>query len=367
MIGHHVFASLSGIFLSGLLLVDTPGPASSVSDERDGRRQGPLSVSLDGRSLRFGDRFSLTFQRTLRIPDDGKQYPLPPGLGAFPIYRVEDYPRTLPTGWKRSNAFFIPMYQREALWISFHGARWKPNAVKIGIGEVNALDGEAWNRKLVRHPQNYLVAPQQPWIDGIKAGEGVIRQFVAMPLGSGYTVEGQLTGKEKVGGIQIAVFDPKPGRFPDHPPIVFQDRMCMSSAAPMAKAESAEMGLAAGGTMQQKIYPDEFGADTWDAAAFGEATVYIVNSEMFREITGLEAPETPVTAKQYTEHGYPWFALYDERKPDIAATRKLKGVKGIGQVDADLRKPKDPADSTIIVPWDQVVRIPVWRYWWWGW
>ena len=144
-------------------------------------------------------------------------------------------------------------------------------------------------------------------------------------------------------------------------------------AAPMQKSESAEMGLAAGGTMHQKIYSDEFGVETWDAGAFGQATVYIVNSEMFTDITGLPAPETPVTAKQYTSYGYPWFALYDERKPDIAATRKLKGVKGIAQMDSTLRQPKDPADSSIVIPWDQVVHIsgwrhwPGWRHWWWGW
>ena len=34
------------------------------------------------------------FQRTLRIPDDGRDYPLPPGLGEFPmrhIYECLDY------------------------------------------------------------------------------------------------------------------------------------------------------------------------------------------------------------------------------------------------------------------------------------
>ena len=27
---------------------------------------------------------TIGFQRTLRIPDDNRDYPLPPGLGAFP-------------------------------------------------------------------------------------------------------------------------------------------------------------------------------------------------------------------------------------------------------------------------------------------
>ena len=32
----------------------------------------------------------ISFQRTLRIPDDGRDYPLPPGLGCFPLRHVDD-------------------------------------------------------------------------------------------------------------------------------------------------------------------------------------------------------------------------------------------------------------------------------------
>ena len=34
-----------------------------------------------------------------------------------------------------------------------------------------------------------------------------------MPLGMGYTVEGQITGKEKFGYRQIIVYEPKLGKF----------------------------------------------------------------------------------------------------------------------------------------------------------
>ena len=34
---------------------------------------------------------SVDIQRTLRIPDDGRDYPLPPGLGAFPLRHVDDF------------------------------------------------------------------------------------------------------------------------------------------------------------------------------------------------------------------------------------------------------------------------------------
>ena len=35
-------------------------------------------------------KVSISFQRTLRIPDDGDDYPLPPSLGEFPMAHVDD-------------------------------------------------------------------------------------------------------------------------------------------------------------------------------------------------------------------------------------------------------------------------------------
>lgn len=43
---------------------------------------------------------TVEFQRTLRIPETGL-HPLPPGLGRFPLRRVEDYPGTAPADRRR--------------------------------------------------------------------------------------------------------------------------------------------------------------------------------------------------------------------------------------------------------------------------
>ena len=175
-------------------------------------------VAIGADRIQVGPRFAVSFHRTLRIPDDGRDYPLPPGLGTFPIRKVADFLDRVPDAWRRTGGAFIAMYQREALWLGFHGAAWKPNAVKVAIGGVNALTGEPDGAELRGDPQNYLVAPLQPWLDGIKTGAGSVRQFVAMPLGLGYTVEAALTGDERRGGLQLTVFEPRPGRFPDAPP-----------------------------------------------------------------------------------------------------------------------------------------------------
>jgi hypothetical protein len=46
--------------------------------------------------VRIGSHFGVSSQRTLRIPDDGNTYPLPPGLGRFPLRRVADHAGSVP-------------------------------------------------------------------------------------------------------------------------------------------------------------------------------------------------------------------------------------------------------------------------------
>jgi hypothetical protein len=72
------------------------------------------------------------------------------------------------------------------------------------------------------------VIPEQPWLDGIADSAGTVRQFVAMPFGSGHSVEHQVTGKDSVGSIQFEItpYAPRPGTCnyyrertpPQHPP-----------------------------------------------------------------------------------------------------------------------------------------------------
>ncbi len=61
-----------------------------------------------------------------------------------------------------------------------------------------------------------MVCPDQPWLDGCNIGGGVIRQFVAMPLGEGYGLGADTARGE--GGLDIIAFEPLPGHFPDAAP-----------------------------------------------------------------------------------------------------------------------------------------------------
>jgi hypothetical protein len=314
-----------------------------------------VNVIVEADRIRVGDRFSVTFQRTLRVPEDGRVYPLPPGLGRLPVHRARDYRERVPELWWRRDDIFIPIHQREALWLALGAAAWKPNAVKIAVGRINALTGQPWDERLREDPQDYIVCPDQPWLDGINAGQGEIRQFVAMPLGSGYTVEGQVTGEERYGGLQILVFEPKPGEFPDQPPE--EERLGPVTEAAPPKRTAEVMGLSAGGRIRQKIYPDPYGIDTWDQENTGSVFVHLVNEEQHRDLTGVEPPPSPVSARTYTEWGLPWFELYDEHRGSIPSSDVLANVKSVLDRDAEVGEPSTAADASADVPKAQVKTI----------
>ena len=151
-------------------------------------------------------RFSIDFQRTLRIPDSDETYPLPPGLGSFPLRHAEDHKDKLPAQTTSRGGVILPVWQAEAMWLNFSNEGPGrdldfPVAIKVAAGKINAVTGEAWRTGLHRDPQDYMVSPEQPWLDGFAIEKGVIRQFVAMPLGDGYSVEEQVTGEAEWGGI----------------------------------------------------------------------------------------------------------------------------------------------------------------------
>ena len=117
------------------------------------------------------------------------------------------------------------------------------------------------------------------------------------------------------------------------------------------------MGLGAGGRMKQEIYPDEHGVDTWSLRNTGRVFVHIVNSMMYREITGKEPPTTPISARMYTEYGLPWFDLYDESKGDLVPSKTLQGVKSVKEMDKEKGFQPQQDDGPIEVPDEKIITL----------
>ena len=287
----------------------------------------------------------ISFQRTLRLPDDGREWPLPPGLGRFPLRTVASLGERAPDAMRERGGIALPIHQAEALWISFDAPEWRPMAVKVGAGMVNAIDAGPLDAKIRARRHDYLVTPPQPWLDGFKTGKDTISQFVAMPLGRGVTVEAQLTGGESIGGLQLLVAGPVPGAFRTTPPSMHRYGALMSEAMPMMVAEMAmpAMGLGAGGRMTQKVYPDEHGAKTWDAKRAARIWVHLVPAHLWAALTGEPTPPTPVDRAAYDRAGLPWFALYDEPLDDVPVDPRWAGVKTVHALTGD-----DPDGTTAV-------------------
>ena len=263
------------------------------------------------------------FQRTLRIPDDNRDYPLPPGLGRFPLEHVDDYADGAPQSWQRHGGVFLPMYQAEAMWISFEASY--PMAVKVAAGKINALTGDEWKNEISRSPQDYLVVPDQPWLDGFCVRQGIVRQFVAMPLGEGYTAEEQLTDAAEHGGLQIVVYPVKAAVYDER-----RSRIQVSHPnIDAAMLAPPQMGLAPGGLMRQEVYEDEYGFDAWDTSVRSRCFVHIVNSVQYVAVCGVEPPSRPPTATEYTSSGLPWFEYYGGDLTALGGPEKLAGLDSI--------------------------------------
>jgi hypothetical protein len=271
------------------------------------------------------------FQRTLRIPDDDSDYPLPPGLGRFPLRHVDDHAARLPSSWLRRGGAMLPMYQSEAMWLNFRSPHGYPFAVKVGTGKINAVTGDAWADRLRRRPQDYLSIPEQPWLDGYCVEEGVIRQFVAMPLGAGYSVEEQLTGAAEHGGVQLLVHPLKREAYrPPRPYLAdFDGVMSMQVCA---SAPPMDMGLAPGGRMRQEIYDDPQRFSDWDTSHRGRCFIHLANALVWRAVTGQQPPTVPPTAEEYTRAGLPWFEYYGADAGALVGGRRFAGMKSVHQL-----------------------------------
>jgi hypothetical protein len=81
----------------------------------------PVEINLHAAKSGFPDTikvkacgrnaFEMSFMRTVRVPDNGKTYKLPPGLGRFPLFNVEAFSSRLPPEIAKKGGIFFPIYR----------------------------------------------------------------------------------------------------------------------------------------------------------------------------------------------------------------------------------------------------------------
>ncbi|UPK96447.1 hypothetical protein LCI18_007382 [Fusarium solani-melongenae] len=317
------------------------------------------------------DDLEITFHRTFRVPDNFDKSKLPPSLGQFPLFNVGEHATKLPSVMAQKGGLFFPMFQREAMWISFSSQ--KKYAVKIYSGNVNVISGEPavetastslHRRNLLKEGktiQDYIVVPYQDWLDGFAVGPGVVRQFVAMPIRTGYSVESQVTGNDTVGGLQFEITrlgrhtrgdDDSESKGPllniklvsreagttigdyegiqDGDSIECHESLRGGGGGKMPTYLEPEMNLAAGGLIKQGVV--ELPQRDYQKTNTITFNVQILNSAAFQQVTGNPPPPSPVSAETYAKSGYPFFSVFEE-PTNVAGD--FFAVRSIGQLNGD--------------------------------
>ena len=287
--------------------------------------------------------FTVQLMKTIRVRNDGKTHGLPPSLGHFSFFMHEG---------KR----IVPIGNEEALWFSFAG---NPDvvAVKFLAGGINAITGEKETgeaRTVLKNNgadafgQNYMIIPDQPWLDGFKKQKGTVGQFIAVPLGKGRSVEEKLE-KTQTGSIQMIVIPVKKeileqqaeaqrlrraeieaqikdvvgimrnniekvlerdsalGDLEDKSETVhrFDKKSCKLGAKPAKNV--TRMGLGAGGSIAQEIITSNHAIDDFDVAQAQYIELSLVDAKQWSQLTKLPAPPRVPTEKEYTDAGGLWF------------------------------------------------------------
>lgn len=334
---------------------------------------------------------SISLQKTIRVPDDGKDHPLPPSLGSF-NYFLHDGKKVLPVG------------DDEALWFNFSNSNKDlPVAIKILTGGINAITGEKEdnanrcilkkNNPVTKSGQNYLVVPGQPWLDGFKGkDENVVRQFVAVKLGQNRSVEEKLEGTQ-FGGIQIIVIPPsqkmvekameaarireeqrrrdlkkwlerRPGKTEKdynnrcHPRYFHEKSMMaqsmFSNCESVALSADMNMGVGAGGKITQEIMESEYKPNDFDSSKAQYANLDLKHSLEFALLMKSKLPPQIPTFDQWNNAGLPWFSIASnpDKAVKIDADSRLAALDKTGNLSA--LKPEQP---TTQVQSNQVINL----------
>jgi hypothetical protein len=241
--------------------------------------------------------------------------------------------------WEKD--YMFPMYRSEAMWVGFR-SHHVPTAITMTASGVNVLTGDVVTdidkMQLIADPQNYMVTPPQPWLDGIKHADGKVRQFVAVSFDSGKSLGQQVAGI-KDDTIKMVFY---PSKHPDkyeRPRSFMRSMTSMTYSSSVMSFESIDnapvagasmsMGIGAGGEIDQKVYPDPHGINEWDLEKPTKITLRVVNALMWEALTGKKPPYPPPTANNYRYHNYPWFDLYEERMSDIKPSDVLAAIKSV--------------------------------------
>lgn len=260
-----------------------------------------IEVRSDDLILNFSNvhpdaRFTISFKRTLRLPDNVNLPCVPPTWGQFQLASLDDYKGMIPSSWGEHGGIMLTMYQSDAMYLNFSGYRDKkraspyPFVIKILSCDINRIIGQNNQSEIQSPPKDFLYYPIQSWLNGLHASDGQFKQFVAMRL------------HEENPILQIQVFAMKSSCY---------ERLYPQSNSDNADYYSTRWG-ASPADPREPAPPNESESDKWDTRNGIVCFVHIVNTVVWREITGHSPSHDPFTLQRYQQSSLEWRDFYND-------------------------------------------------------
>ena len=85
---------------------------NALSTSPDSRQSNDQVIISRRAGVNLPQQLTVSFQRTVRVADNGEENALPPSLGSFPIYCTADLKSKLPLDMAVKSGYMIPMYRK---------------------------------------------------------------------------------------------------------------------------------------------------------------------------------------------------------------------------------------------------------------
>jgi hypothetical protein len=85
--------------------------------------------------------------------------------------------------------------------------------------------------------------------------------------------------------------------------------------------------------IKQDVRQDTYDPAKWIRGLTLTIPVQILNSAVFRQVTGTEPPDCPISAKTYAEAGFPFFELFEEKPSNISGADAFGSLKSINNIE----------------------------------
>ena len=102
--------------------------------------------------------------------------------------------------------------------------------------------------------------------------------------------------------------------------------------------------------MRQEIYEDPYSIHDWDTDQRSRCFVHLVNSVDWWQLSGEQPPSKPLSAKEYTASGHPWFDYYDADAKALEGAQALAGIKSVAAMAKVKRGTSLPDNQSIPTP-----------------